>query len=189
MLTRSRICFTSMLCLIGAVSVAQQKPAANLLRNGDFESGQAGWTFVSRGNASGSMQISTDKPLDAQQPKSVRIEAKELGEVCGIATAADLNITSGVWYDISFSGRMENAGNSVGLLFSLETEDGRKVCARTTLPEIGRVGKIIEGNPDNWRQYSVSLHAYGADAKCRLVISPIEPATVYVDSISMHQRN
>lgn len=178
----------TLLLLCGAIVLAQPKPASNLISNGEFESDPAGWVFVSRGGAVGSMQIVADKPLNPQQPKSARIEAKELGEVCGIATPPNVSIKSGSWYDISFVGRMENAGSSVGLLFSLETEDGKKICARTTLPEIGRVGKIIEGNADNWRQYTVSLHAYGTDAKCRLVISPIEPATVYIDSISMNQR-
>jgi hypothetical protein len=99
-----------------------------------------------------------------------------------------MNITSGQWYDVTFRARKEdNVG--LGLLFSLETPDGKNICARTTLPEVGRggIGRAIEGN-NIWREYTVSLHAYASDPKCRLVISPIETGTVFLDDVSLVPR-
>jgi hypothetical protein len=56
----------------------------------------------------------------------------------GARNTQALPVDKGQVYDITFHGISEGIG--VGLVFSLETDDG-KVLARTTLPEIGRGGR------------------------------------------------
>jgi hypothetical protein len=171
---------------LGVLVLAQQRSSSDLILNGNFDAAMELWSPVSPGNAKGSIRLTTDEPFNSQSPAALRIEATQYGFGVAYTTPGGLQVKSGDWYDISFAGRMESPG-SVGLLFSLETPDGKKYCARTTLPEIGRVGTPLEGNP-SWRKYTVSLHAYASDPTCRLVITPIEPATVVIDSISMTPR-
>jgi hypothetical protein len=173
-------------CSLAVLAFAQQRPDAELILNGNFDATMESWSAVAPGGVKGSARLVRDEPLDSQSPDALRIEAAEYGFGAANAAPGGLHVESGDWYDVSFAARMESQG-SVGLLFSLETPDGKKYCARTTLPEIGRVGTPIEGS-QRWRKYTVSLHAYASDPNCRLVITPIEPATVVIDSIEMVRR-
>jgi hypothetical protein len=171
---------------LSLLAFAQQRPDAELILNGNFDAMMQSWSAVAPGGVKGSARLVIDEPLGSQSPDALRIEATEYGFGVANTRPGGLQVKSGDWYDVSFAARMESQG-SVGLLFSLETPDGKEYCARTTLPEIGRVGTPIEGN-QRWRKYTVSLHAYASDPNCRLVITPIEPATVVIDSIEMTQR-
>jgi hypothetical protein len=163
----------------------------NVLANPDFEAGMDAWSYVSEGNAVGSVERIADMPLSESSPHSLKLIASQLGQRCGIANTggpSGINVTQGQWYMATFYARAEGP-RGIGLVFSLETPDGKKVCGRTTLPEIGRggeIGKPVQGT--NWREYTVSVHAYASDPHCRLVISPIEPGTLYFDNISLVQR-
>jgi hypothetical protein len=180
------------IALAAAFAAAQpQRPVGEMIQNGDFESELAGWSHVAEGGAKGSVSRVTDNALGEFGPHSLRLEATELGQRCGVANAGPpggMNVTSGQWYDVTFHARGEG-GRGIGLVFSLESADGKKVCARTTLPEIGRsgIGRPVEGNGE-WSQYTVSLRAHASEPKCRLVISPIEPATLQFDGISLVPR-
>jgi hypothetical protein len=189
--------FAIALLTCAAGGCARMSPSAaprNLVLNGDFESGMDGWSYVSEGNAAGSAELVSDMPLNSASPHVLKLVASALGQRCGIANsggARGINVSSGQWYEATFYARAEPPGRGIGLVFSLETPDGKKVCGRTTLPEIGRGGEIgtpVEGS-DRWREYRVSIHAYASDPHCRLVISPIEPATLFFDGITLAPRS
>jgi hypothetical protein len=161
-----------------------------MVQNGNFESDMTGWSFVAHGGR-GSARLTDDSPLNDKSPHSLRLEVIELGDGCGVANAGyeGMKVQKDRYYDATFFARKAD-GVGVGLVFSLETADGKKVCARTTLPEIGRggIGEQVEGN-NQWRKYTVSFHAYESDPKCRLVISPVEPAILYLDEVSLAPRD
>jgi len=130
------------------------------------------------------MELDDKQPLNERNPHSLKLTVTgmgnpEEGNLCGIVNSGfwGMNIVKGDWYDVSFHARAEE-NRSVGMVFSLETEGG-KVCAMATLPEIGRGG---------WREYKLSLHAYDSDPKCRLVITPVEPVTMWLDVVSLFPR-
>jgi len=149
-----------------------------------FNNDLPGWTYLAKGNVQGSMELDDEQPLNDRNPHSLKLTINKMGEpekgdLCGIANSGywGMNVVQGDWYDVCFYARADQ-NRSVGLVFSLENNDG-KVCARATIPEIGRGG---------WRQCKLSLHAYQSDPQCRLVISPIEPVTMWLDIVSVFPR-
>jgi hypothetical protein len=147
-----------------------------------FTNDLPGWSFIAEGAAEGAMQRDTENPLDAGNPHSLRLNVTNLGARCGVANSGywGMNIQAGEWYDASFHARTKGlaGGRGVGLVFSLESTNGQRVCARVTLPEVS----------GGWRKYTVSLLAYASEPRCRLVISPIEPCTIWFDVVSLCPR-
>jgi alpha-L-arabinofuranosidase len=149
-----------------------------------FKNDLPGWTYLAKGDVEGSMKLDDEQPLNDRNPHSLKLTITKMGKpeegnLCGIANSGywGMNIVKGDWYDVCFYARADQ-NRSVGLVFSLENDEG-KGCARATIPEIGRGG---------WRQYKLSLHAYQSDSQCRLVISPIEPVTMWLDVVSVFPR-
>ena len=143
------------------------------------------------------MQLDETQPLNDRNLHSLKLTVTKMGKpeegnLCGIVNSGywGMNIQKGEWYDVSFYAHSD--GGSVGLVFSLENNEG-KVCARSTLPEVGsgrRGGGFGAGaeQASPWRKYSLSLHAYDSDPKCKLIITPIEPVTMWFDVVSMFPR-
>jgi alpha-N-arabinofuranosidase len=163
-----------------------------------FDSDLPGWSLLAKGDVEGSMQLDDTQPLNDRNPHSLKLTVTTMGkpedgDLCGIVNSGywGMNIEKDEWYDISFCAHSDE-NRSVGLVFSLENDEG-KVCARSTLPEIGRGARGFgpgsgaeQASP--WRRYSLSLHAYDSDPKCKLIITPIEPVTMWFDVISMFPR-
>jgi alpha-N-arabinofuranosidase len=151
-----------------------------------FQDELPAWSFVAEGGAEGSMHLDVNSPLNDRNPHSLRMTVTKMGTRCGIANSGfwGINVRAGEWYDASFYARTEGAGGmggrprGVGLVFSLETADGSKLCARATIPEVG----------GPWRKYTLALRADASDPKCRLVITPIEPTTMWLDVVSLFPR-
>ena len=148
-----------------------------------------GWSLVAEGGAEGSISLETDTPLNDRNPHSLKLTVTEMGDRCGVANSGfwGMNVEEGQWYDATFCA---HGDRSVGLVFSLEAEDGT-VCARATIPEVGggmrgRGGASAQASP--WRKYQLSLQAHASNPKCRLVIEPIEPATMWFDVVSLYPR-
>ncbi len=159
-----------------------------------FQDDLPGWSFLAEGGAEGSMAIDANHPLNDRNPHSLRLTVTKMGSRCGLVNSGywGINVQAGEWYDAAFYAKTEGS-KGVGLVFSLENEAGDKVCARATIPEIGRgeFGPPQPGAanaPAQWRKYTLGLHANASDPKCRLVITPIEPVTMWLDVVSLFPR-
>lgn len=159
-----------------------------------FKTDLPGWSLLAEGGGEGSMHLDANTPLNDRNPHSLRMTVTRLGSRCGVVNSGywGMNIQAGEWYDATFYARADGS-RSVGLVFSLESQDGRKVCARATIPEIGRGGAPAQqaagsAQPTPWRTYALSLQAYASDPNCRLVITPIEPVTMWLDVVSLFPR-
>ncbi|OHB63415.1 MAG: hypothetical protein A2Y77_18435, partial [Planctomycetes bacterium RBG_13_62_9] len=154
-----------------------------------FQDELPAWSFLAEGDAEGSLHIDADSPLNDRNPHSLRLAVTKVGTRCGAVNSGywGMNIQAGEWYDVSFharttdgqadAGGMGGRPRGVGLVFSLESAEG-KICARATIPEIG----------GPWRKYTLALHANASDLKCRLVVTPIEPVTMWFDCVSLFPR-
>jgi aldose 1-epimerase len=158
----------------------------------------AGWTLIQEGTALGEIEQNAKHPTNpgAHLLRITVTKHSDPGE--GRAGAVNGNhfaVAEGEWCDVTFSAVTERA--SIGLVFSLENDDG-KVLARTTLPEIGGArggrgrGRGAQGGatsgPAVWPKYLVSLHVRAADAKAHLVITPIETTNVWLDGLTLTPR-
>ena len=162
---------------------------------GEQESGKSyeltsGWSLLKVGEAEGNIEQDAKHPAhDAEhllRIQAVKTAGPGKGRV-GATNSTPIEVREGQWYDASFSATTERG--SIGLVFSLESADG-KVLARTTLPEIGR-GRGPRGGaaPDaGWSKYTVALHARGSDPKAHLVITPIEPTNVWIEGLRLTER-
>jgi len=140
------------------------------------------WSVLLEGEAEGSVEKGGDSNLAKAKSDSVRFTVKAPGRRCGIVSVAGTNVTvhSGRWYDVTFQAGSEKRENNrgYGLTFSFENLDSGKVCARTTLPEVG----------GEWAQYSVALFAHHSDSKARVTITLSEPGTIWLDDIVVSAR-
>jgi alpha-N-arabinofuranosidase len=158
-----------------------------------FRTDLPGWSLVAEGGAEGAMQLDASTPLNDRNPHSLRLSVAKMGTRCGVSNSGywGINVQAGEWYDTTFYARTEG-NKSVGLVFSLESQDGKRICARATLPEIGRGGpgrgQEAAQVAGPWRKYSLSLRGNASDPNCRLVITPIEPVTIWLDVVSVFPR-
>ncbi len=165
-----------------AVALAQSSRPGNLLRDGDFEAAPAAgeiagmWSEVREGGAAGAVTLDASHPLNDHSPHALKFAVTRTGDRLGAATGG-LDIRGDQWYQVTLSACTENNFH-VGLVFSLESADGRTVAARVTLPEIGGA----------WKTYGLTLHADAPLPNGRLVISPIEPGTIWIDELSLAPR-
>jgi aldose 1-epimerase len=102
---------------------------------------RTGWKPLQQGAAQGTIQQDARHPTNAD-PHLLEISVTKTaapGEGrAGAVSDTTLPVTAGNFYDITFTAVTERG--SIGLVFSLETADG-KVLAATTLPEIGGRGR------------------------------------------------
>lgn len=105
-----------------------------------------------------------------------------IGTRCGVVIggSSGFGIDASEWYDLTFRARTTKRENDrgYGLTFSFESWDGREVCARTTLPEVG----------GEWREYTVASHSRLANPKAVLTITMSEPGAIWFDAVSVRQR-
>jgi len=161
--------------------------AAELIQNGDFEASSPngltndypGWSFIAEGGAAGGISLETDSPLAGRTPHSLRLSVTKHQQRAAVANSGHpgMNIVAGDWYDLTLHARTQT-NKHFGLVISLESKDGQKVCARATLPEVG----------GEWKDYTLALQARESDPKARLVIAMPEPGTIWFDRISLVPR-
>jgi hypothetical protein len=174
--------------LMAGQGYAQTNSSGELDVNGDFEAAPAnsaagipGWTLVREGEAQGTIALDDAAPPGPAGPHALRLDAAALGTRCGVADngpgGRGINVQNGMWYDVSFFCRTDNKADT-GLVFSLESADGRTICARATIPEVG----------GDWQPFTLSLHAYAGDRHAHLVISPIDPGVLWLDGVSLRPR-
>ncbi len=160
----------------------------------------SGWSMFKEGKAEGTAEIDA-KHATNPNPHLIRIAITKLAPFgegrLGVKNSTPIAVKQGQSYDITFKGISEGIG--VGLVFSLETDDG-KVLARTTLPEIGRGARGGRGantpptsdpgaeSPAPWRDYLLSVKAVASAPNAHLTITAIEPGGVWIENVSIEER-
>jgi hypothetical protein len=118
--------------------------------------------------------------LDEQHTNALRIAVKRVGLRAGIV-CTDMEKTKlppGQWYDLAFSARTDTR-KTFALTVSLESSDGKTVCARTTLPEVGGT---------NWAPYRVALNVHQPASRYRMVIGLADTGTIWLNGITLTLR-
>ena len=145
-------------------------------------SNPANWSVLSEGGAVVELAPDTVSPLPGDQTtNTLRITIKKIGERFGAVCPemGNLKLESGDWCDLSFNARTDPP-KTFALIVSLESPDGRKVFARTTLPEVGG---------DQWGRFSVALHVRAPASRCRLVIALADTGTIWLNDVSLVRRD
>lgn len=161
----------------------------------------SGWKPLKEGEGDAVVEINAKHPTNSSL-HLLRISVTKVPDRgngrAGAISATLIPVVQDGWYDIAFTSATERG--SVGLVFSLESADG-KVLARTTLPEIGRAGRGGRGGAGggggavapttrpSWTPYRVSLHARASDSAAHLVITPIEPTNIWLDNLQLTPRS
>jgi hypothetical protein len=196
---RQPIAWLALACLVGIARAGGNAAPASQAAPPAITSG---WTLLKEGVAEGTIEADARHATNAN-PHLLKISMTKYAEPgkgrVGVKNSNVIAVKEGATYEITFNGTKEgNTGYGVGLVFSLETDDG-KVLARTTLPEIGRGGRGgrgrggapgAEGAPpaSPFRPYLVSLTARGSAANAHLTITPIEPIVVWLENIAIVER-
>jgi hypothetical protein len=147
-----------------------------------FTNDLSGWHAVAENGAEGEIAQDSESPSNERNPHSLRLTIKNSGGRFAVVNDAfrNLNVRSNEWVDLTLHIRAEPRENprwGYSLTASLESDDGRIVCARTTLPGISGGG--------GWKRYTVALHARQSNPRARMVISVDEPGTLWLDVVSL----
>ena len=122
-------------------------------------------------------EVAAPPLLDGQDTNALRITVQQTGERFGIVCAdmGKTKLQTGEWYDFAFDARTDTR-KTFALTVSLESPDGKKVFARTTLPEVGRT---------SWAHYTVALHVRQPASKYRMVITLADTGTIWLNDLSV----
>jgi alpha-L-arabinofuranosidase len=138
------------------------------------------WTLVAEGGAKGSIRLVDESPLNPENPHSMRLVARKLGERLAVANHGywGMNLRKDADYDLSFYARTEG-DERFDLTVSLESPIGHKTYASTTIPGVG----------GPWKNYTCSLKPSESDSKGRLTIAVSRPGTIWFDVVSLFPRD
>lgn len=169
------------------VQIAENRQNGELVRNFDFE--EAGtaegtgappaWSVVVESGSEATIQLDSDDPLGSQGLHSLRLTVTRHSGRVGVANSGfeGVEVQPNEWFDLTFSARSAE-NKRFGLVVSLESADGRRVCARATIPEVGGA----------WKSYHLALHSRISDPNCRLVIAMPESGTIWLENVSLLRR-
>jgi hypothetical protein len=138
----------------------------------------ASWKTLAEGGAQVELVPDLAPPAPGgQDTNSLRLTVKQTGERFGIVCAdmGEMKLEPSQWLDLSFNARTDTQ-KTFALTVSLESPDGKKVFARTTLPEVGG---------DQWAHFSVALNVRQPASKCRMVIALADTGTLWLNDISV----
>jgi hypothetical protein len=144
-----------------------------------FGAALSDWSAFSENGAQADVVVDSTRPLDEQHTQSLRLTVKQSVGRGGMVNSASngMGFKSEAWYDFTFYARTET-NRHFGLTVSLENEDGRTICARATIPEVG----------GEWKKYTLALNTQRAAAKGRIVITMTEPGMIWLNTISLLPR-
>jgi alpha-L-arabinofuranosidase len=139
------------------------------------------WTLIAEGGAKGSIRLMDEKPLNEENPHSMRLRARNVGTRLGVANHGfwGMNFRKGAAYDLSFYARADG-NETFDLTITLESSIGHKTYAKATLHGVGGGA---------WKQYRASLTPDADDPTGRLVIAVSHPGTIYFDVVSLFPRD
>ncbi len=141
----------------------------------------ASWKTLAEGGAVVELVPDPGTPLpNGRDTNSLRLTVKQTGQRFGLVCAdmGKMKLEPDQWYDLSLNARTDTQ-KTFALTVSLESPDGKKVFARTTLPEVG-------GN--QWGRFSVALHVRQPASQCRMVIALADTGTLWLNDISVGLR-
>lgn len=158
---------------------------AELVRNRSFEdSDKPGhWSLVPRGDAKGTMQVTSETsaaadPLKTRNRRSLKVSVEKASAESPLGVANEgyfgMSLKEGDNYLLSFSAMGAEALGGK-LLVSLESADGAKVYAKES----------IEGVGAEWKAFKATLKSTATDPKARLVIAASGAGTLYLDRVSL----
>ncbi|MGA2866316.1 MAG: alpha-L-arabinofuranosidase C-terminal domain-containing protein [Verrucomicrobiota bacterium] len=154
---------------------------AEMVRNRSFEDSNQPdhWLLVTEGRAKGEMAVDRQQPMSEKNQRSLQLTVTEAGnERVGAANDGywGMSLKQGQAYELSLSARAGPAFRGP-LTVSLESRAG-KVYAR----------KKISGLSPDWKPFKASLTPEGTDPAGRLVLSASQPATIWLDQVSLFPR-
>ena len=189
-ITSGLIVLVGLLSAGGVKTQAQESGGAEMLANGGIESkadgaeaikdaNLNGWSVLVEGGAQAEIHSDTALPAHEQGPHSLRLSIQNPGERVGVVNKGlgGFPVKAWNWYDLAFFARTET-NKHFALTVSLESLDGKVLCARTTLPEVG----------GDWQRYTVALFAREACDQARLVVALVEPGSIWFDDVSLLPR-
>jgi len=132
------------------------------------------------GNAEGTLKLDSITNSSTGNSYSLLLVVTKVGDQCGVLFTRSIDTTANQWYDLVFRARTDKRENDrgYGLTVSLQSPEGKHVCARTTLPEVG----------GEWRDYTVALHSRLTHPAVTLSITMSEPGAIWFDEIELRQR-
>ena len=152
-----------------------------MVRNRSFytSSSATDWTLVTQGDAAGTMAVDPTRPLNANQPNSLRLTMTSGTGSVGAGNAGfwGMALQSGATYDLNFHAWATN-GVTGAIGARLESASGSTVYAQTS----------FGGLTTNWQHFAASMVSSGTDTNARLVMSISQAGTVWLDVVSLFPR-
>lgn len=137
-----------------------------------------GWKLATAGPGGATMGIDRTQPLNARNPRSLKLEVREPSPGTGIYNEGHCNNVSGIAvkagsdYKLSLFARSD--APSAGLEVSIRTPDGKILAAQ----KIAGLGK-------DWKKFEVALKPEESFTGARLFISPTAAGTYHLDMVSL----
>ncbi len=153
---------------------------AQMVKNGSFEDNPTNaenWTLITTPGATGSMAMASDELLNKAQNHCLRLQVNKVPSGGRVAVANEgywgINVMDGVAYELTFFARCGQEAN--GMVATLEDSSCRRHYANA----------VVSGLTTNWQKFTVILKAQGNDHDGRLVLSPKEAGTVWLDVVTL----
>jgi len=152
----------------------------NLILDGGFASASNGCWVAS--SSSAKVKIVTFATGTNSSRNCLQLEVGGIGCGNGVKYVPINGIAVGnnASYDLVFRARTERRDNDrgYGLTITLGSRDGKLVCGRTTLPEVG----------GEWSEYRVAVRTRAATADAVLTITMSEPGTIWFENVQLNRR-
>lgn len=134
------------------------------------------WTLITQGTASGQIKVDATRPLNTNILQSLKLTMQSGTGSVGAANNGfwGMSLLAGSNYLLSFNACSSN-GFSGPLTARLQSADGSRIYATAS----------FTGLTANWQHYTATLAATGTDTNARLVLSIAQPATVWLDVVSL----
>jgi alpha-N-arabinofuranosidase len=147
---------------------------AELVQNRSFEHGDAftAWGLVNRGGE-GTTSIATERPLNANNPRYVRLDIKDAGAGFGLANYgfAGIAVRKDDTYLLSFFAR---ASKPMPLHLAIENESGRVLATAN-----------VDAPQGDWQKVELTLVANDSSKNARLVVAALADGRVDLDMVSL----
>ncbi len=151
---------------------------AEMVRNRSFynSANPDFWTLITSGAATGTIVVDTTRPLNPNQPNSLKLT---LASGTGNVGAANhgfwgMAIQGGASYTLNFYAAAA-AGFSGPLTARLQSTNGSRIYAQSS----------FSGLTTNWHNFTAVLSATASDTNAELVLSLASPGTVWLASVSL----